>query len=336
MRLVSAEVARWRLCASAIADPAARDRVLGDLEAKRSYLNGSAFFNNLVRRRSPQLVRLLVAFQILANYLDTVSEHDAQRTGRPPRQWASMLRDAVDLGRAPSRELYVAVGQEGQYLRQLVSECRLACAGLPAYRLARPLVSAEVRLTATLDLEHDPCPTRRDRSLRRFVHAELGTTSGLTWWETAAGTSSALTVIVVLALAADDDSTSLTELQRAVDAYRFVAALAALLDNYVDQVADRADRSNNHILNHGGGTNGAGRLTELIERALREVSELRNSQRHVLLTTMMLAMFLSADEARQGSLHDDTRRLVQAGGATTRLLLPVLLAWRAAHHQRFG
>lgn len=335
MRLVSAEVARWRNLASAIADPAARRLALSDLDAKRSYLNGAAFFNNLVPYRSAELVRLLVAFQVLANYLDTVSERDAQLTGRRPRPWASMLHDAVDLDRTPRSYLYGAVGPEGHYLRQLVRECRGACARLPAYRLARPLVSSEVRLAATLDLEHDPCPTRRDRSLHRFVHAELGTTSGLTWWEAAAGTSSALTVLVVLALAADQGM-CVTELQRAVDAYRFVAALSALLDNYVDQAADRAHGSNNHILNHGGGTTGAVRLTTLIDRTLGEVSGLRNGSRHVLLTTMMLTMFLSADEARESTLRNDTRMLIRAGGATTRLLLPALRVWRVAHRQPGG
>jgi hypothetical protein len=109
---VSREVAYWDARALTIDDADARARVRDDLRVKRSYLNGSAYFNSLLPHWSKELVRLLVAFQVLANYLDAVSERDAARRHAIPRSWAAMLCDAVDLDREPAAKLYDDVGPE--------------------------------------------------------------------------------------------------------------------------------------------------------------------------------------------------------------------------------
>lgn len=333
---VSAEVVRWRECASRIEDVGARDRVLHDLRAKRSYVNGSAYFNNLLPRRSPALPRLLAAFQILANYLDALSERDAERSGQRPRGWSSMLCDAVDLGATPDPGLYRAVGPEGQYLRALVDACRAGCMTLPGYAAARPMLVREAGLVATLDLEHDPCRASRDDGLQTFVRRAIGADHDLAWWELAAGASSALTVTVVLTLAASADATSVAEIRQATEAYRYVASLAALLDNYIDQEHDLRHGSHNYILDHGEPERTTSRIRWLIVRTLTEVQRLPDTTRHTLLVANMIAMFLSSDEARSSARRSSTAALLYASGATTRALVPVLRGWRLLHRQRAG
>jgi hypothetical protein len=332
---VSVEVERWRRCAAAIEDAGARDGVLHDLRSKRSYVNGSAYFNSLLPGPAPSLARLLTAFQVLANYLDAVSERDAERTGRRPRAWSAMLRDAVDLGATPDPDLYVGVGPEGRYLRALVDACRAGCATLPGYAAAHPVLVREAGLVATLDLEHDPCRAARDDGLRRLVHQELGTGHELAWWELAAGTSSALTVTVALTLAASAQA-SPAEIRQAVEAYRYVASLAALLDNYIDQEHDRRCGSHNYMLEHGGPHDATPRLRGLVARTFATARRLPEPQRHTLLVANMVAMFLSSDEAREAARRASTRSLLGASGATTRALVPALRAWRLVHRQRAG
>lgn len=335
LRDVSAEVARWRLCGAEIDSADERHQVLEDLRVKRSYLNGSAYFNNLLPRRAPKLVQLLVAFQVLANYLDTVSERNAARTGCRPNAWTAMLRDAVVLDHAPRADLYDAVGPEGQYLRELVEFCRGCCRALPSYDAGFASISHEAHLAQTLDLEHDPRAGTRSRNLQRFINGQVGQPQDLAWWELAAGASSALTLTVALTLTADP-SMDVPEVSRAVGAYRYVASLAALLDNYVDLDHDRHCGANNYILAHADPVAYVERLRWLIQRALAEVQRLREPQRHTLLVANMIAMFLSSDEARSDRHRRGTERLITAGGTTTRALVPILRVWRVAHRQPSG
>jgi hypothetical protein len=48
----------------------------------------------------------------------------------------------------------------------------------------------------------------------------------------------------------------------------------------------------------------------------------------------MIAMYLSEDSARTPELQTTTQSLIVAGGSLTRLLLPILRAWRLVYAQR--
>ncbi len=74
---VSREVKHWRTLASSIPDITLRHAALGALARKRGNIDGAALFWILPRRRSPQLLRLLVAYEVMADFLDTVSEDGA-------------------------------------------------------------------------------------------------------------------------------------------------------------------------------------------------------------------------------------------------------------------
>jgi hypothetical protein len=53
-----------------------------------------------------------------------------------------------------------------------------------------------------------------------------------------------------------------------------------------------------------------------------------------LLMGCMVAMYLSKDSARTRETSDTTKRLISAGGSLTKILRPILRAWRIANRQR--
>src|SRR6185312_6465001 len=73
---VRRELARWRKLAAAIPDPFVRELALGTLENEEGLAEGAAIFATLVPDRAgrSRLVRLLVAWQVAYDYLDTVGE----------------------------------------------------------------------------------------------------------------------------------------------------------------------------------------------------------------------------------------------------------------------
>jgi hypothetical protein len=76
------------------------------------------------------------------------------------------------------------------------------------------------------------------------------------------------------------------------------------------------------------------RLAVLARRALAEVSVLPRGDRHVVIVSAMVAMYLTSDRALAGSMAESTRSLLRASGRPARGLAPTLRAWRLFYSQR--
>jgi len=328
------EVRRWRSVAERIPDPTLRADALASLQ-KRYYVDGAALFWILPARRSRALLDLLVAYQTIANYLDCASERGAARRGGAGGSLMLALVDAVDVG-GPVHDYYAdhPWSGDGGYLAALVQRCREACATLPGYAAARPLLLAQARLGRALELCHDPDPVRRDAALRRLADDVRAPPAGVAWFELVGSATSLLGVIVLLALAADPETTG-ADLQVAVAAYiPWVGALSLMLDSYIDQADDAATRSWSAIAYYPDAESAHRRVVALIERALGEVGALHRGERHTLIVAAMLAMYLTSDNATAPALAARTRALQRAAGPSARMLVPVLRAWRLLYRQR--
>lgn len=333
--------------------PEVRANALESLARKRSYLDGAALFWILPARRDPRLLSLLVSFQVAADFLDQASEHGVAARGHSGGSLMPAFSDAVDLTARPSDSYYAdhPWTDDGGYLRDLVAASRDGCATLPGYRPTRELLVREARRARALELVHEPDPVRRNAQLRRLEEESGRGSEGRgrgegdrdlserdhapdPWWfEQAAGSASALTVIVLLALAAVPDATH-EDRCAAARAYRWVGALSTMLDGYVDQAEDSASGEWSAIAHYPDATVATQRIGYLIDRSLREVGRLRHGERHTVLVSSMVALFLSRDSARASDLAPGTRELIVTGGTLTRRLVPVLRAWRTVHGQR--
>jgi tetraprenyl-beta-curcumene synthase len=335
LRTVSTEFASWRTRALAIPDPSIRDHALEALDAKRPLLDGAALFWILPERRQPELLRLLVAFQTLANFHDHASERAGRGGSAGPGSSMLAFLDVVDVDRPLTSYDEGPGAPDGGYLHALAHACRARYATLPNYSKAQELLLQQARRARTLDLEHDPDPRRRANGLKQLARREFVAKTDAAWWELAAGASSLLTAIVLLALAAEEQTTE-HDLRRAADAYTWVASVSSLLDNYIDQFDDAACGEHNYFVYYPTPAAAVQRIGVLIDRALREVGALRNGERHVMIVASMTAMYLSSDSARSRSLRGSTRVLAGHGGELTRLLIPILRAWRIAYRHPDG
>jgi tetraprenyl-beta-curcumene synthase len=332
---VSREVHRWRSAAEGIPDPTLRQDALGALADKRYYTDGAALFWILPTRRSTDLLSLLATYQTIANYLDYASERGAATRGACGGSLMLALADAVDPD-APLRDYYAGHPwrDDGGYLGDLVLACQRGCLKLPGFAAARPLVLREVRRAEALELCHEPDPARRDAALAALAAREFVPAGDVAWYEQAGSATSLLAVIVLLALAADEDTTS-ADLQAAAAVYSpWVGALSLVLDSYVDQIADAETGDWSFLAYYDDPQAGEARIAELMTRALHDVAGLRHGARHLLIVSMMIAMYLTSDGARAPQLAESTRRLRATAGPLTMALMPTLSAWRWLYCQR--
>jgi tetraprenyl-beta-curcumene synthase len=329
------EVHRWRSMANAIPDAAIRGDALGALSGKRGQTDGAAFFSILPRARNATLLRLLVAYQIMWDFLDSVNESGAAAGQRNGLQLHCALVDAVDLSR-PMTDYYRhhPWSEDGGYLRGLVAVCRECCARLPCYEQVRDVVVREARRARVLAINHDPDPRARDATLRRWSAEEFPSGHEAAWFELSGAASAGLTIFALLALASEPACRA-TDVARTCSVYfPWTATVATMLDSYVDQPEDLVNGDHVYIAHYPTLEHATERIGALMRRCLCEAGALRDGEKHVLLTACMIALYLSKDSARSRALSHTSRMLTAAGGTLTRLLVPILRLWRIAYAQQ--
>jgi tetraprenyl-beta-curcumene synthase len=359
LRGVSREVCGWRERAAAIPDHELRADALRALGQKRGSIEGAALFSTLPQERNRDLLRVLVAYEVLADFFDCVNERGAERGIENGRQLHLALVEALQ----PDTEIsdyyrYHSSGDDGGYARALVSTCRAGCELLPSYGEVKPFLMRAAAHSGVLGLNHELDAGRRDEVLREWaddqvpalqvpaeevpalhVRERIGANDHR-WYERSAGSSAWVTVLAMLALAAQpraaiggcvqDD-----EVARTYQAYaQWIAPVGAMLDSFADIAEDRASGEHSYIAHYPSMEVATDRMVELVRQSRREAWALPGGARHSVVLGSMIAFFLSKDAARGPELRASARELRRAGGPLVGLLLPILRLWRTAYGQR--
>ena len=248
LRLVSKEVESWRAQAAQIPDPELRADALRAITRKRGNINGAGLFWTLPERRNRDVLGVLVAYEILADFLDCVSERTANLGVANGRQLHLALVEALDPTADMSDYYRHHEGNDGGYVRTLVESCRAHCAALPSYQEVRPFLSRAAGLSAVLAINHEPDPALREQALQEWdagqqaQHArrESDMQGANRWYERTAGASAWLTVLAMLALAAEAAPTARTAEQTYTAYLDWISPAGAMLDSYGDIAEDTA------------------------------------------------------------------------------------------------
>jgi cytochrome P450 len=287
----------------------------------------------LPKRRDRQLLRLFVAYQTIWDYLDTISEQ--QTDYADGCQLHRALTDALD-PEAPLSYYYTHHSQkdDGDYLLALVEACRTSCAALPSYSSVRPhVIAGAARCGIVQSINHDRDLERREEALKRWAKRQAAVEPALSWFELAAA-ACGFAPYPLLALAAEPvcKESDITETLQTY--FPFVSLVLLMLDSYADQGEDAASGNHNYISHYADIDAAIRRTCAIIEQMTRKARGLRNGHRHVTILACMVAMHLSTDSIRSPDLRASTRELTNAGGPLTRLLLPVIRAWRTGYLKR--
>jgi tetraprenyl-beta-curcumene synthase len=332
---VSRELWQWRKNAAGIPAVPLREEALAALERKRGQSEGAALFALLPRQRRRACLRLLVAYQLIWDYLDSVNERGVSAGLANGRQLHLALVDALTPG-TPLRDYYQHSPwqDDGGYLRALVQTCRGCCVQLPSFARVQPLVLADAQRGQALALNHEPDSDRRDAVLKAWAAEEFPAGHEVSWFELTGAASAALSTYALLALACEP-ACSDAEIARTHAAYfPWVCAAGTMLDSYVDQHDDLANGHHIYVTHYATPETALTRICELVRRSRAELETLKGAETHAVLLCSMVALYLSKDSARTHTVRDSSKRIAQAGGPLTRTLLPVLRLWRVIHSLR--
>lgn len=332
---VAREVRHWQAVAQRAPDPVLRDDATLTLRRERLNTEGASLFAILPPHRDRELVRVLAAYQITLDYLDTISERPCDDPLGNGRQLHLALTEAVAPGE-PVSDYYRLHPQhdDGGYLRGLVELCRAGCLTLPAFERVRARALRAAHLGTVQVPNHDPDERRREAGLREWVERELPGPSDLSWFELTAAASSSLWTLALLALAADPQLHEDDVLEAEAVYFPWICAASTLLDAFVDQRSDREEGNHSYVEYYDSPAEMVERLCEIVHRSAHGARQLRNGERHALIATGMVSMYLSKASARSPELHAATRRIAGMAGSLPRVQLPIMRTMRAV--QRLG
>ncbi len=329
LRAVLGEVEKWRVYAAEIPDPTIRRDALVALRHKRPNTDGAALLWTLTDRRCLSLLRLLVAYEIMGDFLDSAVERGMEVGVVDGRQLHLALVEAIDVKR-PLSDYYSEHPwrDDGGYLARLVRACRFGCLLLPSYSSVRPLLVRAAMLAQVQGLNHEQDLALRQIVLEAWVEREGNADSELDWYEIAGAASAWLTVLALMAVAAEPAPAGEQAFEVFLAYFPWIALAATLLDSYDDLLDDRRTGAHSYLAAYGSLELAVLRIDQLVRRATLEARALRHGERHAVIVASMIALYLSKDSVRSVGMAKASRGILRSAGPLAVLLSPVLRAWR--------
>jgi tetraprenyl-beta-curcumene synthase len=322
-----------------IPDPLLRHDALISHLHKRSNSEGLAALAVLAPSgQRPALARSLVAYQLMLDYLDGVSERPV---GDPIANGLCLHRAfevALDPA-APHSDYYAHApgGDDGAYLHALIDTCRAPLLDLPSYDAARPSLLRQARFCCeSQTLNHAQRFVPLDQRLAEWAAqtaSEARLEQPFEWWEmVGAAAASSLNVGALLALAATPGAGEADAL--AVESAYFPAAsgLNALLDSLVDLEEDPEGAS--HLRRYESRELAAERLRTIASNARAGLSELPDGALHEAIFAAMGALYLAQPEAWAPGCDPISRAVFSALGPFAAPSLAVHLLRRGGRGAR--
>lgn len=330
------ELAHWRRRAAEIPDEALRRYALETLRDEHLNAEGAAVFAVLAPRRQRGLVvRLLVRYQLMYDYLDTLTEQPVAAPLRASRHLHRALTAA--LGERPPPGSYYAHyphADDGGYLPELVDACHSAFEALPAAdRVASPVLRA-ARRSAEGQSRNHAAMLASESALVLWATSATPAGSGLRWWETAAAAGSSLAIHALLASAADP-ALSVADAERVERAYwPWINGLNTLLEAMIDAPHDAATANHSYVAHYTTPQVAANRLDVIAARATDAAHDLPHARRHAAILAGMAAFYLAAPEAQLPAAGPAADRVRDRLGGNVALPLTMLRARRRLRRLR--
>ncbi|MGI6611949.1 MAG: tetraprenyl-beta-curcumene synthase family protein [Limnochordia bacterium] len=318
---VERQLGEWRIRADAIPDRQLRVQALASLSHKRFHCQGGSIFCAAPGEYRPQLLRFIVAYQTMCDYLDNLCDRAGVIDEYAFRLLHRSMQDAVSgvvLLEHPGYYALYPWRNDGAYLEGLVSMCQHALREFPYYRQVQPAVEHLVSLYTDLQVYKHLESSRRVDKLRDWFGRQWRGKSPLYWQEFAAACGSTLAVFALCHAAAGPSPPKTAAL---LDAYfPWVAGWHILLDYLIDLAEDRQGGDLNFVSFYENLDVAEARLNWLYQEAADRLSRYEAPAVHVLVLHGLPAMYLSDAKVAVQDQRALAERLLRSGGSLARTL----------------
>lgn len=278
-------------------------------------LGGSVYAQMAPGRHRKQILKFIIAFQTISDYLDNLCDRFGVQSEQSFRQLHLAMLDSLQPGAQGFSDYYAHFPQREDrgYLQRLVTDCRGALLGIPAFVGCKNRVEELTKLYIDLQSYKHMERSLGEEALAAHYERQGSMFPGLHWWEYAAACGSTLGIFTMLASQQDPE-----ELWWAY--MPWVNGFHILLDYYIDQEEDSQHDDMNLVSYYDSRDEQIRRLLWFYRRSQHVVRGLVDSRFHALILDGLLALYLSDAKARSSQLTDASLRLLRRANLRARVL----------------
>jgi tetraprenyl-beta-curcumene synthase len=333
---VRSELKRWEKQARHIRDPALQSLALEKLREEHFNAEVAATLAVLApRRHRRHAVEAIVAFEVMYDYLDGLTEQPATEPLCNGRQLYQSFVDAV----IPTHEIrcdyyhYNPHKDDSGYLQQLALTVKTALAQLPSAQvIARVTRDSAIRCAEAQVRVHASQQLARDK-VQEWAHSQAQSI-GLDWRAYLAGAmASVLCVHALIAASANEHMT--IEQGRNLDAtYLHISALSTMLDSLTDYQHDTAVGTTWYLDLWQDQQLFGAQLAQVAKQAIQRARALPNGPHHVMTLAGVVAYYTSSPIIDSGHTQPLAARVHRELKPLLTPTLAVMQSWRLAKRLR--
>jgi len=312
-------LSHWKKQAALCADDQLRIQALNSIAGKDFHCQGGAVFAVPYLESEDILLRLIVAYQTLCDYLDNLCDRANCLDGLAFRELHLSLTDAL----TPSGEKHdyyrtYPYQDDGGYIGKIVDECRQCLQELPSYNLVYEDVLYLAQLYIELQVNKHISWDVREKTLIEWASSNLSQYPGVLWNEFAAASGSTLALFALLGLATRSNI-DLNDSQLTVKTYfPWICGLHILLDYMIDQEEDRTGGDLNFTFYYSDHKEMIKRFKIFIREAHGRASQLPNPGFEKTVIEGLLAMYFSDKKVKKQGFSKMARELINESGRGAR------------------
>jgi tetraprenyl-beta-curcumene synthase len=330
---VQRELAVWDRLARGIPDELLREQALAKLSGERLNPEAAALFAALApRSERRRMVSLIVAYQVLYDYLDGVNECAGFDSLRDGLRLHTALVDALLPDRSCHDYYLNHPGlDDGGYMRTLCRHCRRLAGTIPSIGLAGNVLEEATERCGEAQ-SHNHAEGAGDRAgLLGWSREQERRCLGYEWWEIAAGGISCLNIHAVVACASDRrlDRCDVEMVEAAY--FPSICSLSALLDSLADFHVDAESGNHSFAAHYSDGDHAAERMAAILGEAQARTAALPNSSRHAVVLAGIVAYYISSPSVWEGFPAAAAERLMESVGPLGSSMCAVMRLRRRAH-----
>ncbi len=312
---VQALLKYWEQQACNCSDAELRKQAIASLNTKAFHCQGGAVFAVPYSKWEPLMLRLIVAYQTMCDYLDNLCDRAGCTDGKAFLQLHQALIDALCPGQEQADYYkYYPVQDDGGYLNNLVNECRLCIGELPSYHAVHEEIMVLADYYIQLQVKKHIAPDKREKELKRWAEEHIKDYPGLLWQEFAAASGSTLALFALLGLATEKEIKKEYS-ENIVNTYLpWICGLHILLDYFIDRAEDRAGGDLNFTFYYADEEEMLNRLKLFVRESHKLACRLPASAFEKTVVEGLLAMYLSDKKVKEQGFKKIARDLMNESG----------------------
>jgi tetraprenyl-beta-curcumene synthase len=317
---VRAEVGRWRARAEQIPDPELRKQALASIDNKLFHCEGGCVYAAAHMARRESLIRLIVAYQTISDYLDNLCDRSTSLGAENFARLHQSMLDAVS-GTFSPVDYYEFNGEkdDGGYLRALVATCHAEIKQLPHYALVQNDVYELASLYCDLQIHKHVIQEEREPRLLTWWEQHRHKTPGIGWNEFAAATGSTLGLFHLFQLASHS-KVSYNHIMLIKNAYfPWICSLHILLDYLIDLEEDSIGGDLNFIAYYENEQEIYERMCRIVAEAKKQIEPLPDRKFHSMIIDGLIGLYLSDGKVqRQPMVQRVAKAIIRSSSFSTR------------------